>query len=148
MKAASLKASIVLAFLLFCTELSAQRNYVKEANKAFVQQDYFKAIELYKKAYSKSNIKKKEDKAHLLFQLAECYRNINDPKQAEVFYLKAIKGNYSDPKAILYLADAKLAQKKYEEALAEYNNYRKIEPSDPRGEEGVRACEATLSGKD
>ena len=45
----------------------------------------------YKKAYSKerSNVAK----ARIIFQTAECYRLINDTKQAEIWYFKTIIGH-------------------------------------------------------
>ncbi|MBA3972580.1 MAG: OmpA family protein, partial [Bacteroidetes bacterium] len=67
---------------------------------------------------------------------------------AEAWYIKAIKANYTDPVAKLYLADAKKAQEKYNEALIEYNNYKKEVPSDPRGEDGAKSCELAQKWKD
>jgi peptidoglycan-associated lipoprotein len=132
--------------LFFSTTAVAQKNFSKDADKAFDNQEYFNAIELYKKAYTK--IKKKDEKARNIFMTAECYRMINDNKQAEAWYIKAIKANYPDPKATLYLADSKKAQEKYNEALIEYNNYKKLVPSDPRGEDGAKSCELAQKWKD
>lgn len=132
--------------LAFSTGAYAQKNFSKDADKAFDQKEYFNAIELYKKAYSKA--KKKEDKALILFKTAECYRYIGDTKQQEAWYAKCIKAKYSDPKAILYLANAKKAMAKYDEALIEYNNYKKEVPSDPAGEDGAKSCELAQKWKD
>jgi peptidoglycan-associated lipoprotein len=132
--------------LFFATTAVAQKNFSKDADKAFDNKEYFNAIELYKKAFTKA--KKKEDKAFIIFRTAECYRMIADNKQAEAWYTKAIKANYTDPKALLYLADAKKAQEKYNEALIEYNNYKKQVPSDPRGEDGAKSCELAQKWKD
>jgi peptidoglycan-associated lipoprotein len=141
------KLTAGLAIILFFTTTAvAQKNFSKDADKAFDNQEYFNAIELYKKAFTKA--KKKEDKALIIFRTAECYRMINDNKQAEAWYTKAVKANYTDPKAILYLADAKKAQEKYNEALIEYNNYKKQVPSDPRGEDGAKSCELAQKWKD
>lgn len=132
--------------LVFSTIAIAQKNFSKEADKAFSSMEYFNSIELYKKAYTKA--KKKEDKANIIFKTAECYRMIGDNKQAEAWYIKAIKANYTDPKAKLYLAEAKKAQEKYNEALIEFNNYKKEVPSDPRGENGAKSCELAQKWKD
>lgn len=140
-----LTAGLIVA-LLFSADVMAQKNFSKDADKAFVNQEYFNAIELYKKAFTK--IKKKEEKANNIFKTAECYRMIGDNKQAEAWYTKAIKANYNDPKAKLYLANAKKAQEKYNEALIEYNNYKKEVPSDPRGEDGAKSCELAQKWKD
>ncbi len=136
----------LVVILIFSTNAMAQKNFSKDADKAFTNREYFNAIELYKKAYTKA--KKKEEKALIIFRTAECYRLIGDAKQAEAWYIKAIKANYTDPKAKLYLADAKKTQEKYNEALIEYNNYKKEVPSDPRGEDGAKSCELAQKWKD
>jgi len=132
--------------LVFSVNVMAQKNFSVEADDAFNNKQYFNAIELYKKGYTK--VKKKEDKAYIIFKIAECYRLTGDSKQAEAWYVKAIKANYTEPKAKLYLADAKKAQEKYNEALVEYQNYQTEAPSDPRGENGVKSCELATKWKD
>jgi peptidoglycan-associated lipoprotein len=146
MKILTKLVAIVAVTLLFSTNVAAQKNFSKDADKAFNNMEYFNSIELYKKAYTKA--KKKEDKAYIIFKTAECYRMVGDNKQAEAWYMKAIKANYTDAKAKLYLADAKKAQEKYNEALIEYNNYKKEVPSDPRGEDGAKSCELAQKWKD
>ncbi|MFY9310283.1 MAG: OmpA family protein [Bacteroidia bacterium] len=135
-----------VATLVFSVNAMAQKNFAVEADNSFNNKQYFNAIELYKKAYTKA--KKKEDKAYIIFRIAECYRLTGDSKQAEAWYVKAIKANYTDPKAKLYLADAKKAQEKYNEALIEYQNYQTDAPSDPRGENGVKSCELATKWKE
>ena len=146
MKIISKLTAVLALSLVFSANAIAQKNFSKEADKAYESREYFNAIDLYKKAYTKA--KKKEDKALIIFMTAECYRQIGDTKQAEAWYIKAIKANYTDPKAKLYLADAKKAQEKYNEALIEYNNYKKEVPSDPRGEDGAKSCELAQKWKD
>jgi len=141
------KLSVGLAVaLFFSVNLSAQKNFSKDADKAFENKEYFNSIELYKKAYTKAT--KKEQKALIIYRTAECYKMIGDAKQAVAWYVKAIKANYSDPKAKLYLADAKKAQEKYSEALIEYNNYKAAVPSDSKGEDGIKSCELAQKWKD
>jgi peptidoglycan-associated lipoprotein len=141
------KLPLILIAILFCaTPLTAQKNFAKDADKGFSNGEYFNAIELYKKAYTKA--KKKEEKAFIIFRTAECYRMIGDSKQAEAWYTKAIKANYNDPKAKLYLADSKKAQERYNDALIDYNAYKTEVPADPRGEDGAKSCELAQKWKD
>lgn len=143
----TLKAIVTLVVtLVFSVNVMAQKNFALEADNGFKSKQYFSAIELYKKAYTKA--KKKEEKAYIIFQIAECYRLTGDSKQAEAWYVKAIKANYTDSKAKLYLADAKKAQEKYNEALVEYQNYQADAPDDRRGEDGVKSCELATKWKD
>ncbi len=138
--------SVLVVSLLFSTNVFAQKNFLEEADKAYKNKEYFNSIELYKKAYTKA--KKNEEKAYIIFRTAESYRLIGDTKQAEAWYTKAIKANYKDPKAVLYLADAKKALEKYNEAIIEYNNYKKLVPDDSKGENGAKACELAQKWKD
>jgi peptidoglycan-associated lipoprotein len=139
-------STAVAVCLLFSSTVIAQKNFLEDANKAYSNKEYFNSIELYKKAYTK--VKSKEDKAYVIFKTAEAYRMIGDNKQAEAWYTKAIKAKYPDPKAILYLADAKKALEKYNEALTEYNNYKTAAPSDAHGEDGAKSCELAQKWKD
>ncbi|MBC7696496.1 MAG: PD40 domain-containing protein [Burkholderiales bacterium] len=134
------------AILAFVFSVSAQKNYLKDADVAYENHQYFNAIELYKQAYTK--VKKADAKAKILFRTANSYQQINDLKGAETYYTKAIKAKYPDPVAILNLADVLKAQQRYPEAIVEYNNYKKEMPSDPRGENGVKSCELAQQWKD
>lgn len=126
--------------------VNAQKNYKLEADVAFSGGKYYKAIEMYKKAYTKET--KKEVKSEILFQIAECYRGKNDGKQAAVWYNKSIKAKYEDPIAIYYVADIYKSQGRYEEAIVGFNKYKAANPSDKRGEDGVKSCELAKEWKD
>ncbi|MBK5286530.1 MAG: OmpA family protein, partial [Bacteroidia bacterium] len=134
------------ASLLFFLQANAQRSRTLEADNAFTKGDYYDAIDLYKKAYSKEN--GKEARAEIVFKTAECYRFVNDAKNQEVWYDKAIKSGYKDNIAILHLADALKFQGKYDEAMAKYNEYSKAEPGDDKGTQGASACEQAQKWKD
>lgn len=126
--------------------VNAQKNYKLEADVAFSGGKYYKAIEMYKKAYTKET--KKEVKSEILFQIAECYRGKNDGKQSAVWYNKSIKAKYEDPIAIYYVADIYKSQGRYEEAIVEFNKYKAANPSDKRGEDGIKSCELAKEWKD
>ncbi|UPT68504.1 MAG: hypothetical protein M0D57_07700 [Sphingobacteriales bacterium JAD_PAG50586_3] len=128
------------------TVASAQNKFLKQADEAYKNAQYSEAIELYKKASSKKV--KKDVKVEIIFKTAESYRRNHDYKNAEVWYKKAIKAKIDEPLATLYLADALKAQEKYDEAVVEYNNYKKLAPSDPRGENGVESCKLAQKWKD
>ncbi len=119
--------------------VNAQKNYKKEADIAFSGNKYYKAIEMYKKAYTKES--KKEVKSEILFQIAECYRGKNDGKQSAVWYGKAIKAKYEDPIALYYIAEVYKSQGKYEEAIVQYGKYKAANPTDKRADSGIESCE-------
>jgi peptidoglycan-associated lipoprotein len=134
-------AVIALAF-----SVSAQKNHLKDADLAYNNHQYFNAIEGYKLAYAKE--KKAAVKTKILFRTGSSYQEINDLKGAETYYSKAIKAKYPDPIVYLKLADVLKAQGKYEEAIVEYNNFKKEMPGDPRGEAGAKSCELAKQWKD
>lgn len=123
---------------LFSINANAQKDHLEVANLAFESQEYYKAITLLKKAYSKE--KDKANKADIIYKTAECYRFVNDTKQAETWYRKALKLKYPENKIQLYYADALKANGKFEEATEEYEKYAQLEPEDPRGKNGAEAC--------
>ncbi len=131
---------------VFSITVNAQKNYKAEADIAFSGFKYYKAIEMYKKAYVKET--KKEVKSEMLFQIAECYRGKHDGKQAAVWYAKAIKGKYQDPIALLYIADIYKSQGKYEDAIVQYGKYKTANPTDKKADRGIESCELAKKWQD
>jgi peptidoglycan-associated lipoprotein len=138
-----LPAVLVLSFSI---SAFAQKNYLKDAEYAFNNLEYYSAIELYKKAYTKE--KDKAVKSEMVFKIAECYRHVNDLKQAETWYQKAIKAKYADPMVVLLLADMMKENEKYAEAQAQYNAYKALKPEDKKGEDGSKSCELAQKWRD
>ena len=128
--------------LLISFNVNAQRDYLIDANAAFSQERYYEAIEFYKKAYAKQN--DKNEKAFIIFRIGECYRYADNPKQAEVWYSKAVKASYNDPIAIYYLAEAKKLNGKLEDAQEEYQNYVNKKPNDKKGKDGLKSVEMAM----
>ncbi|HTL83409.1 MAG TPA: OmpA family protein [Bacteroidia bacterium] len=139
--------SVVVVFLLaFSVNGHAQKNYVRDADRAYESQQYYNAVELYKKGISK--IKNKQEKARITFQIAECYRKMNDWKQAESWYGKAIKAKHNDDKMYLWYAEALKINMKYDEAVTAFTDYKTRVPSDPAGENGIKSSELSQQWKD
>src|SRR5271170_6806375 len=114
-----MKIHRLLAFIFFFALLiihaSAQidkpRGASADADAAYASGNFYDAIPLYKKAFSKE--KKKDAKAEIVFKTAECYRQIGDVADEIVWYDKAIKAGYQNPIAILDYADALKQAGKY-----------------------------------
>ena len=124
----------------------AQKSASTPADAAFEKGDYYDAITLYKKAFSKE--KSKAVKAEIVFKTAESYRKVNDFKNQEVWYDKAIKAGYKDPIAIYYLAQAMKFNGKYDEAINQFNNYKREAKGDPRADIGIKSAEDAKKWKD
>ena len=125
--------------LLIAGAAMGQSAILKQANLEFEKSNYFDAKDLYKKAFSKE--KDKAVKAEILFKIGECYRMFLDTKNQIAWYDKAVKANYPDPIALLYLAQAQKMSGKYADATVTFNKYKAAAPTDKRGEEGAQSCE-------
>jgi peptidoglycan-associated lipoprotein len=141
------KLLCVLAATLFISvQAFAQSPKTKKADEAYNNWQWSEAIELYKKALTK--IDNKALKAEVLYKVADCYKRVNDLKNAENSYAKAIKAKYPDPRAQLYMADCQKAQERYTDAMTSYTEYKKLVPSDPRGDDGIKSCTIAQKWKD
>lgn len=134
----------VLVFLN--NSIYGQGKKSSEAEAKFKATEYYDAVELYKKAYN--SITDKMGKADILFKIATCYRLMNDPLKAELWYNKSIGKGIQDPKAVYYLAEMQKMNSKYEEAKESFKKYKELVPNDPRGSDGIHSCELALKWMD
>ncbi len=134
--------NLLAGFLLslLCTTASmAQTKLAEEADEAYTKGYYYNAIELYKKAYTVE--KKASLKAELIFKVAESYRALGDAAQAEVWYDKANKAQYTDPITYYWIGEMLKQQGKYADAIASYNRYKEKKPGDGRADASIAQSE-------
>jgi peptidoglycan-associated lipoprotein len=123
--------------------VSAQSNKrLDRAYEKYAAGEYYEAIDVFKDAYQK--ITDKKEKVRITFYIAECYKKINDPKQAAMWYRKVISRGFEDPVAMLYLADMLKMEGEYVEAKLNYANYKELVPNDPRAADGILSCDLAL----
>jgi len=142
-----MKRLILLTILLICVaipDISAQKRKAERAYSSYNAGEYFDAIDQFKDAYSKTKKADKNTKAEMVFMIAECYRLINDPKNAETWYKLAVKSSYSKPDAQFYLAESMKKNGKHQQAIDEFKKYKQIAPSDARADQEIRSCELAL----
>ncbi len=118
---------------------------IKQADNAFDNEAYFEAIDLYKKAYSKEN--NADEKARMLFRIAESYRMILDYEQELIWYDKALRAQYDEPKIYLYMARAYHHLGNFDQAIQNYKIYNE-RTSDPAGTAGLEAAERAKEFRD
>lgn len=131
---------IFLISLVGFPAFSQKNRSLRAATEAFKSMQYNVALKKYKKALSKA--KTKPDKEQISFQMAECYRIINNTKRSEPAYKRLIKTKFveSNPVVFLYLAQAMQSNEKYEEAKTYFEKYSELVPDDPRGPNGTLSC--------
>jgi peptidoglycan-associated lipoprotein len=143
----SIRKILACLSLCLCATLASAQKLAKEADENFKKGFYFNAIELYKKAYT-TEAKKASDKAELIFKVGECYRMLGDAQNAQVWYEKANKAQYTDPITYYYIGEALKEQGKYAEAVTAYNKYKEKNPGDPRADASLAASQLAQTWKD
>ncbi len=128
--------------LLLPVALSAQKQKTERAYSAYQAGSYYDAIDLFKDVYSKT--RDKQAKAEMVFMVSECYRLINDPKNAELWYKRAVRSAFPRPEAQYWLAESTKKLGRYPQAIEEFRKYRQLVPGDPRTEQQIRACELAI----
>lgn len=135
-------ALIIIVALMFPSLLQAQKQKTERAYAAYEAGSYYDAIDHFKDVYSKT--RDKQLKAEMVFMVSECYRLINDPKNAELWYKRAVRSPFPKPEAQYWLADSYKKLGRYPEAIEEFRTYRQLVPGDPRTEQQIRACELAM----
>jgi len=141
-------AVFFLLTVVISNDIYAQKKSrrIIKADNAFALEEYSKAAELYKKAYTKT--KDKGLKAEIIFKQAECYRLSGEIKRSESYYKRAIKVKYPDVIVYLRYADILRMQEDYQEAIIQYQKYLELNPDDVNGEMGLKSCDFALKWKD
>lgn len=138
-------SSFLIAFgLIFSitNDLQSQNKRLQRAYETYEAGEYYQAIDVFKDAYQK--ITDKKEKVRITFYIGECYRNIDNPKQASMWYSKALSKDYEDPTAVLHYADMLKMIGEYEEAKKQYSNYKELVPGDSRGADGILSCDLAM----
>lgn len=137
---------IVISFTAFLIpdEASAQNRRLERADQAFEMRQYNEAVELYRRAYNRVRRNDRREGIRILFQQGMCYKYLNESRRAETFFRRAIRGNYPDPIAIYYYAEALMQNEKYELAKEQFQLYAEKVPDDWRGPHGVASVEKAL----
>lgn len=142
-----MRRTIVIILLIITAsgiDAPAQKRKAERAYAAFAAGEYYDAIDEFKDTYSRTKGTDKAARTELVYMIAECYRLINDPKNAETWYKLAVKSSNARPDAQYWLAQSMKKNGKYQQAVDELKKYKQIAPSDARADQEIRACELAL----
>jgi peptidoglycan-associated lipoprotein len=132
---------IFLSSTTLVSQNSSKKVKISKADKAFMMQNYHEAEKLYKEDYTKE--KNRAKKAELIFLQAECARNIGTPiylKKASAMYKRAIKAKYPHAEVYLRYAQVLQKQKKFSEAVVQFEKYKELKSNDDRADKGIASC--------
>jgi len=132
---------IIILLFAVVQDLPAQKRKAERAYASFEAGEYFDAIDLFKDTYSKTKKSDKSARTEIVFMIAECYRLVNDPKNAETWYKLAVKSAAVKPEAQFWYAESLKKNGKYQQAIEEFRNYKQIAPTDAKADQEIRACE-------
>ena len=95
---------------------------MKKGDKFYALGEYFDASTQYKRAYSQTAAKDREQRGKLALKMAECYRRINYTQKAIAAYNNAIRYKQTDSLTQLHLAQQLMKNGSYKEAAKAFQN--------------------------
>ena len=128
---------LIIIFALFAGSAMAQKSAIKLGRKHMENLAYMDAIEHY--TIYLDNEKNTDPEA--IFNLAEAYRKVNAPLEAEEWYSKAVQLPEAQPEHKLYYGMMLQRNGKCELAYEWYQQYVDARPDDLRGQHLLRACD-------
>lgn len=104
-----------------------------KADEKYQNLEYAVAAELYKDV-----LEQEPDNKFAMLRLANCYRLTAQPEKAVVWYKKGLS-NEAQPINRLFYAQTLKQIGNYDEARAQFENYKTWVPEDPRADAGIRS---------
>jgi outer membrane protein OmpA-like peptidoglycan-associated protein/tetratricopeptide (TPR) repeat protein len=120
---------IILMLLSVCTAWGQSRKEL--ADKAFERKEYFAAIDLYNKHLEKD--RNAASNGEVFFNVAECYRQILEYKEALEWYNKAQGAQYDQPNLYFQKGRVLLNLGEYSEAKKSLDKFLETQPNDKDG---------------
>lgn len=147
MKLTQKQAGIMMVLLcsVFTFSQCKTKASLQTAETAFKNKEYSTALGLYRNVYSAPA--NKDEKEEATVQIARTYMLLDDAKNAELWYKKVYAGDSKNAETHLALARAYAANEKYNEAVAEYEWYKKNASSSPQIEKELEGCVNALKWK-
>ncbi|MDR2962246.1 MAG: OmpA family protein [Bacteroidales bacterium] len=136
----------VCAAVLLATACASQAKLTRKAEMVYEAGEYAKAADLFEKLLEGEE--SKVNQAQYNFQLAECYRHLNNSRKAEAAYRKAIRLKTREKEAYYWAGYMALKNEKYKEALEAYKAFQKAIPKDIRSKIGIESVAAAQEWKE
>lgn len=136
---------LICVMLLGMLTANAQSKQTKFADNYFEAFDFEAAAKSYQALLEKKNI---DDRFYILSKIGDSYRLLNDTKEAEKWYAKAVDESGASSEIVYQYAQMLRSNSKYAAALTEFKRYQLMEPTDPQIDEiisGLIQVEKLLS---
>lgn len=116
------------------------------ANEQMARGEYFDAAKTYRKIYNKHT--KKEERplrGEVAFKMAECHRHLNQFQRAAAAYQNAIRYEWPDTMAYLYLAEMQHGAGQYAQAVKSYEAFLDMRPDSKEAQTGLAGAKKALA---
>lgn len=145
-KTLSLVVSLAVMAIIFEGCKTAK---LSDANDQFARGEYFEASKTYRKIYNKlTNKEDRSKRGEVAYQLATCYRKLNQAARASAAYQNAIRYQYPDSMAYYWLGRSLQAEGKYAQAIAAYESFLEWRPDYALAKEGISGCKMAIEAKE
>jgi len=138
---------VLFVCLSLATLANAQNKKIKQADIEFAGQGYNSAAKLYIGEVTK--IKNIDEKARVLYNIAECYRNTKRYGMSLDYYDKAINAKYDKKTADVYLNYGIALQEmdRLEDAVVQYNKYKERGGNGAMADMRIQTCTNAATAK-
>ena len=115
---------------------------LSDADEQYARGEYHAAMLTYKKIYNKlTRREERQQRGVVAFRRGEGYRHLNMAANASGAYRNALRYNYPDSMALLYLAQSQHMEGKYKEAIKSYEQFLEKAPKNVLARDGLRGSQ-------
>ncbi len=138
-------AIMMIALVIFGFSCGGGKDTIQKGKILEESLAYGEAAKVYKNVYTKS--KTKPERAEAAYRAAEAYYKADNFKDAEKWFRTAIKQEHKDPLIGYYIGRIEMLNEHYEQAIVEFNNYKKSNPDDSLADVMIAGSEQALKWK-
>ena len=140
----ALALTIVVCILTGC----GADSYMKKGDKYYALGEYYDAATQYKKAYSATSAKDRDDRGKRALKMAECYRRLNYTQKAVAAYNNAIRYKQTDSLTFLYLGQQLMKTGNYKEAAKAFQRMLDSVPQCQQAQIGLKSATSAPKWKE
>lgn len=138
----------VLAALFFVST-GCKSVKLSDAEDAYSRGEYFEAQKIYRKVYNRlTKREERPQRGEVAYKMGLCYNKLNMSARASAAFQNAIRYQYPDSLAYLYLGKSLMAEGKYQPAITAYTTFLEYKPRDQYAEEAIKGCKMALAAKE
>ncbi|MGN0214677.1 MAG: OmpA family protein [Muribaculaceae bacterium] len=133
---------LIIMALTMVLQTACRSAKLSDADEQYARGEYHAAMLTYKKIYNKLTHKdERSQRGVVAFRLGECYRHLNMAANASGAYRSALRYNYPDSMALLYLAQSLHMEGKYKDAVKNYEAFLEKSPKNILARDGLRGSQ-------